>query len=129
MNLIGLMPQNKVVELYPPPIWVGYFKNPDNLSLRKWQEQQNTPRVGILANFISSTTKTTTINGNSVYINENTNCEPNSCDEVIIMGKGGIFLLYNLDLSTRDTSQYTKAEIEMNKKISKQILSTFKLTD
>lgn len=118
---VGLAPSSKVKTGKEYVISVDHYENPNNLSFQDWDKKQNgeSPRGFLL---YSSSTKPANLPSLTAYINDEGDCSPVICKEVIIMGDKKVIILRNLDFSILD---YTKEEIESYKPIFDQILSSF----
>ncbi len=119
---IGFIPSNKDRGSNSPPIYLLIYNNLDNLSIQDWDKEVNgtTPRGHLL---YLSTTKQINLPDLTAYVNDNGDCEPVTCKEIIIMGNKKVIILRDPDFTGMG---YTKEEVKNYQQIFDLILSTFK---
>ena len=107
-----------------PPIKGTYYDNPNNLSLKEWEEQTQKTDQGLMGYYIPDA-KITKTGDNIYYSSDKGTCDPLYCDQVIIINNKKIFIFQHLGLLKSDLSQ----DRNIYKETFEEIISTFKFTN
>lgn len=122
---IELSPQNLQIKDTATPVYVLIYENPSNLTLQKWQEDQNSKLDGQAVNIYHADAQTTNISGHIAYLTKKGDCHPLTCEQAVIIGQNKIISFHHFGTFSSEF----KHDIVTYKDTYDQILSTFKFTD
>lgn len=116
---VGLAPANITLGDTVAPIYVEEHDNPNNLSLKEFEDDYNS-KVNLASTFYYADATPLTVGGFPAYRKEATGCEPLLCTKVTVMAPNKIFILVAL----QDTQTFNPLELAKFKDVYNNIVAS-----
>jgi len=121
---VGFTPVNVALGGEVPPIYIEQYDNPNDLSLKAYEDSVNATRA-LASTFYYADATPLTVGGFPAY-RKNTGCEPLLCTKVTVMAQHIIYIF--IAIQDTNTANYTSGQLGAYKSIFDQILSSVTFT-